>query len=651
MSEVIGTTSNIHLDDHVDCKLAEYVDPTNPRSFFLFAGAGSGKTRSLVNTLNHVRKVHGRYLAYRGQRIGVITYTNAACDEIKRRLDFNPLFSVSTIHSFSWDMIKGFTHDIREWLRFNLQAEIADLNEKEAKGRAGTKASITRLAKIASKARRLNRLDEIKAFAYSPTGENSEPNSLNHTEVISICSDFLTSKPLMQWILVGRFPFLLIDESQDTNKHLVDAFFATAAAHQDHFGLGLIGDVMQRIYSDGKEKIERGFPKYWATPTKQLNHRCPKRVVELINKIRTDEDNHMQVPRTDAIDGYVQIFIRRSDEANKQLIEDTIRTQMASVTDDEEWQERDKCKILTLEHHMAAKRLGFEQVLAPLYGVDRWKTGLLDGSLPITRFFTQIILPLVGAIHEENEFAVARVVREFSPFLERDSLRDAVDVRELLNKANEAISLLKDLWDGSEPTCGQILDNISVSGLFTLPTALVAVAKLRSTEPEFKNKYGELQNEVAPGPTNAEEIGDESQATDRLDEETQALQDFLVAPFGQIKYYYEYVSGLAPFDTHQGVKGLEFDRVMVILDDADARGFMFGYEKLLGAKGLSKTDIKKVSEGKETGIDRTRRLLYVTCSRAEESLAVVVYTDNPSAVKAHVLKKEWFLEGEIDVSF
>ena len=124
---------------------------------------------------------------------------------------------------------------------------------------------------------------------------------------------------------------------------------------------------------------------------------------------------------------------------------------------------------------------------------------------------------------------------------------------------------------------------------------------------------------------------------------------FLKAPFSELDTYRKYVSGLASFDTHQGVKGLEFKRVMVILDDTEARGFMFGYGKLLGDKELSATDLKNISEGKDNSIERTRRLLYVTCSRAERSLALVAYTENPAAVKQHVIDSGWFEESEVDL--
>ena len=94
------------FDAEADATIIECLNLAEPRSFFLYAGAGSGKTRSLVNA---VRKTidgeHGRLLTLTGKKIGVITYTNAACDEIKQRLEFDPRVEVMTIHAFSWSLI------------------------------------------------------------------------------------------------------------------------------------------------------------------------------------------------------------------------------------------------------------------------------------------------------------------------------------------------------------------------------------------------------------------------------------------------------------------------------------------------------------------------------------------------------------------
>jgi DNA helicase-2/ATP-dependent DNA helicase PcrA len=81
---------------------------------------------------------------------------------------------------------------------------------------------------------------------------------------------------------------------------------------------------------------------------------------------------------------------------------------------------------------------------------------------------------------------------------------------------------------------------------------------------------------------------------------------------------------------------------MVILDDNEARGFMFSYDKLFGAKATTSTDIKNEEEGKETSIDRTRRLFYVTCSRAQSSLTVVVYTRERDKIIDHLQNLQWF---------
>lgn len=120
-------------------------------------------------------------------------------------------------------------------------------------------------------------------------------------------------------------------------------------------------------------------------------------------------------------------------------------------------------------------------------------------------------------------------------------------------------------------------------------------------------------------------------------------------PIEMVKIYNNYVNQNTRFDTHQGVKGLEFDRVMVIIDDSESKGNMFSYDKLFGIKDLSDIDKKNISDGKETSVERTQRLFYVTCTRAKDSLAIVMYTNNPEGVKTDAIRKEWFTEEEIVV--
>ena len=134
---------------------------------------------------------------------------------------------------------------------------------------------------------------------------------------------------------------------------------------------------------------------------------------------------------------------------------------------------------------------------------------------------------------------------------------------------------------------------------------------------------------------------------DEIEEDLQAWVRVMDLPINMVRAYDNYVNHRTRFDTHQGVKGLEFDRVMVIIDDFESKGFMFSYDKLFGVKELTETDIRHIEAGEESSVDRTQRLFYVTCTRAKESLAIVMYTSDSEKVKNQAISKGWFSEQEI----
>ena len=607
---------------------------TPRKSFFLFAGAGSGKTRSLVNAAKALRAHSGDNFRIHQQRLGIITYTNAACDEIKSRLEFDPLVEVSTIHSFVWSLIKGFHLDIKKWLNENLKTEVAELEEKQQKGRPGTKAAKIREEAIEAKKNRIATLDGIKRFTYSPNGDNRGKDSLNHSEVIKIGADFLSTKSLMQKIFTNKFPVLLIDESQDTNKFLMESFLEVQRAHPKHFALGLLGDTMQRIYGDGKPDLGQDLPDDWAKPIKQMNHRCPLRIIKLINKVRADVDGQSQKHRSDKEKGVVRLFIFDSSATNKPECENRAAKRMAEVTGDPLWDGAEtERKTLIIEHHMAARRMGFHLMFEPLYKIDNLRTGLLDGTIPGLRIFSELALPLLKAMRRDDNFSVSAIVRKHSPLLRKKTLLEhSENQKGQIKSAKDATNKLLELWNADEnPTFLEVLRNIAETGLFEIPDTLLPFAspsEPQREEPDPDHVEDSLEEDVDPG--------------------LEAWEAFLATPFLQIEFYQNYVTGRATFETHQGVKGLEYPRVMVVIDNSETRGFLFNYEKFIGAESLTSTDTKNESEGKETSNDRTRRLFYVTCSRAQKSLAIVVYTANPGKVREHVISKDWFESNEIE---
>lgn len=605
--------------------IRECLDLDHPRSFFLYAGAGSGKTHSLVTAVSELKSREHKRLTFEGRQVAIITYTNAACEEIARRLEHDPLVVVSTIHAFSWRMIQGFNDDIREWLRVKLGESIEELNGKLGKARdLNNKTARANRASLDSKTRRLAALDEVVSFTYSPTGENRGRQALNHAEVVQMAAAFIQRPPLLD-VMADQYPVLLIDESQDTNGALMDAFLTAQSLIPARFCLGLLGDTMQRIYNDGKEHLERAIPEDWAIPEKPVNRRCPTRVVELINVIRSAADEHQQIPKPDAIRGAVRLFCTHQAAGAGFELESRIAERMAKITGDQQWAAgTSERKTLILEHKMAGRRLGFERVFTPLYAVEHLRTGLLDGTLPVLKLFFEGVMPILAAA-SESEFALMEAVRLISPLLDSDRMKTAPDQLALLQQAGVGCQTLCGLFADNTPSLADVVWVLSETGLLEIPERLLTA--------------------LAQGVTDEEP----PETIDREALEVHAYRVLLGRPYSEMAAFAGYAEGLSPFDTHQGVKGLEFPRVMVILNDEEAGGFLFSYEKLLGVKDPSENDIKNQQAGKDDALSRTRRLLYVTCSRAEESLAIVVHTSQPETAMQRAIEAGWLTSEEVEI--
>lgn len=619
-----------NFDDAVDEEIAECLSLERPTSFFVFAGAGSGKTRSLVAAINHVRNHDDgrcrRYLALHAKYVGVITFTKAATQEIVRRTRFDPVVKVSTIHSFAWELIAGFNDDIREWLAKKLRGDLKKLGEEQAKARSSSnKSSLDRARRMESKTKRLSQLHRIRRFTYNPDGENSDRDSLAHSEVIGITADLLATNETMGRILVLRFPFLLVDESQDTNAKLMEALMAVQRKYRESFVLGLFGDTMQRIYNDGLSTLGQDIPSDWKKPTKRMNHRSPSRIVDLVNKVRMTTDKQQQRARKDRGEGVVRVFVTNSQGANRMATEKEVARQMAEITSDQAWIAQSGVKRLILEHHMASTRMGFDEMFKPLYEAEKLKTGLLDGTLPGIRFFAECLLPIISG----DEARTIAAVRSRSPLLSRKVLHRNQSLRlKAIDRCQEAVARIVALTGSlGDPTFGQVLKVVAETNLFPIPLNL-----------RFSSAK-ECAASGSPEETEEDEIGEEEHS--KLLETQDAWDSFLRAPFSQLTPYLEYITGTGGFDTHQGVKGLEFPRVMVIMDDSSARGWQFSYDRLFDAKGPP-------AKGKPVeDPEKTKRLFYVTCSRAEEGLALVAYSANPTAVRENVVRNGWFSNEEV----
>ena len=312
---------------------------------------------------------------------------------------------------------------------------------------------------------------------HNPNGNITGKDSLNHAEVIKIAASFLITKTTMKDIVASQYPVILIDESQDTNRHLVDAIFSLSETHRGKVSIGFIGDTMQRIYADGKERLGEVLDDYWKTPTKKMNHRSSKRVIKLINKVREGADDKVQLPRTDAVDGNVRLFISERS-VDKRTVERALLEKMKDVTGNDLWRNENEVKCLALEHHMAARRLGFNLLFDPLRAESKYATSLTDGTLPFLRFYSDLILELVEAHKGGDEFTVTSIVRKNCNKLSHKHLLSQRDQIKVLSEVEMEINALLSLWDNEkDPSFMEILNKVHEHDLFPIPEDLVPIAE------------------------------------------------------------------------------------------------------------------------------------------------------------------------------
>jgi DNA helicase II / ATP-dependent DNA helicase PcrA len=170
-------------------------------SFRLEAGAGAGKTYSLVKALRFLIERHQKTMPRRSQKIACITFTNVAKDEIEARTDRSPSVQCDTNHGFCWSLISGFQRQLRE-----LVAAMPAWQERiaEAGGTLGE-----------------------RAVEYS-LGHRSIGNhqvSLHHDDVLPLTIKLMENIKFRR-LMTDRYPIILIDEYQDTDADWMEAIKA-----------------------------------------------------------------------------------------------------------------------------------------------------------------------------------------------------------------------------------------------------------------------------------------------------------------------------------------------------------------------------------------------------------------------------------------
>jgi DNA helicase-2/ATP-dependent DNA helicase PcrA len=237
--------------------------------------------------------------------------------------------------------------------------------------------------------------------------------------------------------------------------------------------------------------------------------------------------------------------------------------------------------------------------------------------------FLSYLLPLSKAIEEGEGFEAIALLRRNSPAL--TGAKAIEKPSELLGVLKESVAKLAPAFaHGSAVTVGELLKQVLADGIISL-------------DDRWKEHLAEATEK--PPAAQAEESDDDTE--NRAEKELQVISAFLECPASQLLGYERYVNEHSVFATQHGIKGAEFDHVLTILDDEEGSHNQYSYDKFFGLVPLSKTDQENIDQGKDSVIERTRRLFYVSCSRATKNLAVVYFTSDVEAAKKVVLERQY----------
>lgn len=616
-------------DTDADREILDCITATPPQSFIVTAGAGSGKTTSLIKALERVIEQHGQSMLMKRQRVACITYTEVAANEIREDVAAENLVHISTIHSFYWTIASTFQSDIKSWVLKGLQEHLDGLVNKvfgpkvQQKTKDKNKKDQVRYKKY------LEAASKAPSFRYG-VASDYEDGVLGHEDILKLCNYLLQHKPLFRRVVALNFPFIFIDESQDTFPEVVESLRMLEAQMRDRFCLGFFGDPMQKIYLRGAGKI--GIEEGWKAITKPENFRCAQSILRVANAIRKEGDGLQQVRGLhelvdgvpQPVDGSARIFVL-PNTGNRQATLSQLHAWSAAANGDDGWlKPEDAVKILVIVHRIAAKRLGWAGIYSALndQAPTSFKQGLLDGTCWPVRQLLGFVVPLVQAVDRADEFAAMNILREHCPRLQRAGAASG-SVSTVLKEVRGATLALQGMIRDPAATLGNVVAHLRDTQLLALDPRMERVLGL---------EVGVEDEAAVDADADGEEVGTgSSPAADS------SVAKLLQCPTAELLPYALYVAEGSPFATQHGVKGAQFERVLVVMDEEESDYNLYDYEKVLSEKQASADDRKAFETGNDNTWSRTLRLLYVCCTRAKRDLALAFFVSDPGATAAHIV--------------
>ncbi|MBS0214939.1 MAG: UvrD-helicase domain-containing protein [Proteobacteria bacterium] len=287
----------------------------------VLAGAGSGKTRVIVEKIAHLVDT-GRYPA---RRIAAITFTNKSAREMRERVakrlkgDRGEGLTICTFHALGLRILQieharvGLKRGFSVFDADDASAQVKDLMAGAKPDAVQAMQSLISRAKNAGlspeqalESARSTREREAAALYARYQARLTSFNAVDFDDLIRIPVQLLETDEDARMGWRERIGYLLVDECQDSN----DAQYRLLKAIAGEAGqFTCVGDDDQSIYAwrganpENLDLMGRDYPKLEIIKLEQ-NYRCSNRVLRTANKLIANNPHaHLKTLWSDSADG------------------------------------------------------------------------------------------------------------------------------------------------------------------------------------------------------------------------------------------------------------------------------------------------------------------------------------------------------------
>lgn len=540
---------------------------------------------------------------------------------IRSRLGFDELYQISTLHSFLWSEVGRFQRDIREALLDHripallAKARIKDTG-KETKTARKAREQVLRLeAELAG-------VSDVPEFRYDDAlFSDYLSGKLSHDDIIELSGYLLAERPNFRRLIGVRYPYIFVDEAQDTFESIINGLNLTCAA--DGLPLvGYFGDPWQQIY-EGRAG-DFAPPEGGLSITKVENFRSAPQVIDFLNAFRTDVH---QVPAGNNKDltGSVEICLVRAEKPegerkrySEPQLERTLNA-MDQALDTWGWTGRDDVIRLFLVRQMIARRLGFSglnQLFTGTFASRRAQEDYELGEHYLLKPFIKTICPLITAHQRDESRKVIDILRADSPAYSATGPNATRKLREMIDRSKEELQELSEHW-----VSDKVKDVLTYCRDHDLLSMSDRLREQLAREPRQEN-----YDEALHGDDKGEWLAD----------------IFFTMRTGELQLYSDFILENTPYSTQHGVKGEEYSDVLVVFDDVEAAWNLYSFTKLLTPHTAGKP-----TEGQR---ERGRKLAYVCFSRARKNLRILLFTPDPEAARQEIVDQKLLTNDQITIA-